>query len=159
MRATTVATSATSCKVAFRAKQRRSSRAQEMHHAKVAQSCAAQKGANPPKKKVSEQSKDAAREQQNAPRKCSNKDVATKKQGRSKYAQGDPSKIAANTLLRVQALPASFPPKTHYKRATRRATSVQQDALRSCNKTRYELAARRATSVQQDALRVYNKTR
>ena len=96
-----------------------------MHRAKAAQSCAAQKGANPPKRKVSEQSKDAAREQQNAPRKCSNEDVATKKQGRSRYAREDPSKITANTLLRVQALPGRFPPKTRYKRATRRATSVQ----------------------------------
>ena len=96
-----------------------------MHRAKAAQSCAAQKGANPPKRKVSEQSKDAVREQQNAPRKCSNEDVATKKQGRSRYAREDPSKITANTLLRVQALPGRFPPKTRYKRATRRATSVQ----------------------------------
>jgi len=61
-----------------------------MHRAKVAQSCAAQKGANPPKRKVSEQSKDAACEQQNAPRKCSNEDVATKKQVRSRYAREDP---------------------------------------------------------------------
>ncbi len=82
------------------------------------------KGANPPKRKVSEQSKDAVREQQNAPRKCSNKDVATKKQGRSRYAREDPSKITANTLLRVQTLSGRFPPKTRYKRATRRATSV-----------------------------------
>ena len=96
-----------------------------MHRAKVAQSCAAKKGANPPKRKVSEQSKDAAREQQNAPRKCSNEDVATKKQGRSRYAREDPSKITTNTLLRVQVLPGRFPPKTRYKRATRRATSVQ----------------------------------
>ncbi len=96
-----------------------------MHRAKVAQSCAAQKGENPPKRKVSEQSKDAACEQQNAPRKCSNEDVATKKQVRSRYAREDPSKITANTLLRVQALPGRFPPKTRYKRATRRATSVQ----------------------------------
>ena len=96
-----------------------------MHRAKVAQSCAAQKGANPPKRKVSEESKDAACEQQNAPRKCSNEDVATKKQVRSRYAREDPSKITANTLLRVQALPGRFPPKTRYKRATRRATSVQ----------------------------------
>ena len=96
-----------------------------MHRAKVAQSCAAQKGANPPKRKVSEQSKDAACEQQNAPRKCSNEDVATKRQVRSRYAREDPSKITANTLLRVQALPGRFPPKTRYKRATRRATSVQ----------------------------------
>ena len=93
-----------------------------MHRAKVAQSCAAQKGANPPKRKVSEQSKDAACEQQNAPRKCSNEDVATKRQVRSRYAREDPSKITANTLLRVQALPGRFPPKTRYKRATRRAT-------------------------------------
>ena len=96
-----------------------------MHRAKVAQSCAAQKGANPPKRKVSEQSKDAACEQQNAPRKCSNEDVATKRQVRSRYAREDPSKITANTLLRVQVLPGRFPPKTRYKRATRRATSVQ----------------------------------
>jgi len=41
-----------------------------MHRAKVAQSCAARKGANPPKRTVSEQSKDVVREQQNAPRKC-----------------------------------------------------------------------------------------
>ena len=96
-----------------------------MHRAKAAQSCAAQKGANPPMRKVSEQSKDAAREQQNAPRKCSNEDVATKKQGCSRYAREDPSKITANTLLRAQVLPGRFPPKTRYKRATRRATSVQ----------------------------------
>ena len=95
-----------------------------MHRAKVAQSCVAQKVANPPMRKVSEQSKDAAREQQNAPRKCSNEDVATKKQGRSRYAREDPSKITANTLLRVQTLSGRFPPKTRYKRATRRATSV-----------------------------------
>ena len=63
-----------------------------MHRAKVTQSCAAPKGANPPKRKVSEQSKDAACEQQNAPCKCINEDVATKKQGRSKYAREDPSK-------------------------------------------------------------------
>ena len=106
-----------------------------MHRAKVAQSCAAQKGANPPKRKVSEQSKDAACEQQNAPRKCSNEDVATKRQVRSRYAREDPSKITANTLLRVQALPGRFPPKTRYKRATRRATSVvQHDALQACNR-------------------------
>ncbi len=61
-----------------------------MHRAKVAQSCAAPKGANPPKRKVSEQSKDAACEQQNAPRKCSNEDVATKKQVHSRYAREDP---------------------------------------------------------------------
>ena len=91
------------------------------------------------------------REQQNAPRKCNNEYVGTKKQGRSRYAREDPSKITANTLLRVQALPARFPPKTRYKRATRRATSVQQD------KTRYERATRRATSVQQDALRACNR--
>ena len=95
-----------------------------MHRAKVAQSFAAQKGANP-KRKVSEQSKDAAREQQNAPRKCSNEDVATKKQGRSRYAREDPSKITVNTILRVQALTGRFPPKTRYKRATRRVTSMQ----------------------------------
>jgi len=74
---------------------------------------------------VSEQSKDAACEQQNAPRKCSNEDVATKKQVRSRYDREDPSKITANTLLRVQVLTGRFPPKTRYKRATRRATSVQ----------------------------------
>ncbi len=61
-----------------------------MHRAKVAQSCAAQKGANPSKRKMSEKSKDASCEQQNAPRKCSNEDVATKKQVRSRYAREDP---------------------------------------------------------------------
>ena len=104
-----------------------------MHRAKAAQSCAAQKGANPPKRKVSEQSKDAVREQQNAPHKCSNEYVATNKQ------------VAKD-------MPARFPPKTRYKRATRRATSVRQDALRACDKTRYECATRRATSMQHDAL-------
>jgi hypothetical protein len=88
-----------------------------MHRAKAAQSCAAQKGANPPKRKVSEQSKDAVREQQYAPHKCSNEYVATKKQ------------VAKD-------MPARFPPKTRYKLATRRATSVPQDALRACNTTR-----------------------
>ena len=115
-----------------------------MHRAKVAQRCAAQKGANPLKRTVSEQSKGAVCEQQNASRKCSNEYVATKKQGRSRYARKDSSKITVNTLLRVQALPARFPPKTCYKRfyerATRRATSVQQDAIRVCNKARYERA-------------------
>ena len=96
-----------------------------MHRAKDAQSCADQKVANPPKRKVSEQSKDAAREQQNAPRKCSNEDVTTKKPGHSRYAREDPSKITGNTLLRVQTLPGRFPPNTRYKRATRRDTSVQ----------------------------------
>ena len=67
-----------------------------MHRAKAAQSCAAQKGANPPKRKVSEQSKDAVREQQYAPHKCSNEYVATKKQ------------VAKD-------MPARFPPKTRYK--------------------------------------------
>ena len=111
-----------------------------MHRAKVAQSCAAQKGANPPKRKVSEQSKDAVREQQYAPHKCSNENVATKKQ------------VAKD-------MPARFPPKTRYKLATRRATSVPQDALRACHKTRYEHATRRATCAQstrfvyKDALR------
>ena len=76
-----------------------------MHRAKAAQSCAAQKGANPPKRKVSEQSKDAVCEQQNAPHKCSNEYVATKKE------------VAKD-------MPARFPPKTRYKCATRRATSV-----------------------------------
>jgi hypothetical protein len=104
-----------------------------MHRAKAAQSCAAQKGANPPKRKVSEQSKDAVREQQNAPHKCSNEYVATNKQ------------VAKD-------MPARFPPKTRYKCATRRATSVRQDALRACDKTRYECATRRATSMQHDAL-------
>jgi hypothetical protein len=111
-----------------------------MHRAKAAQSCAAQKGANPPKRKVSEQSKDAVREQQYAPHKCSNEYVATKKQ------------VAKD-------MPARFPPKTRYKLATRRATSVPQDALRACHKTRYEHATRRATCAQstrfvyKDALR------
>ncbi len=58
--------------------------------------------------------------------------------------------ITTNTILRMQALPARFPPKTRYKRATRRVTSVQQDALRVCNNTRYERAI--------DALRVCNTT-
>jgi hypothetical protein len=48
--------------------------------------------------------------------------------------------ITGNTLLRVQALSARFPPKTRYKPATRRVTSVQQDALRVCNNTPYERA-------------------
>ena len=38
------------------------------------------KGSNPPKRKVSEQSKDASCEQQNAPCKYINEDVVTKKQ-------------------------------------------------------------------------------
>jgi hypothetical protein len=111
-----------------------------MHRAKAAQSCAAQKGANPPKRKVSEQSKDAVREQQYAPHKCSNEYVATKKE------------VAKD-------IPARFPPKARYKLATRRATSVPQDALRACHKTRYEHATRRATCAQstrfvyKDALR------
>jgi hypothetical protein len=109
-----------------------------MHRAKAAQSCAAQKGANPPKRKVSEQSKDAVREQQYAPHKCSNEYVATKKQ------------VAKD-------MPARFPPKTRYKLATRRATSVPQDALRACHKTRYECATRRATSMQHDALHARNR--
>ena len=68
-----------------------------MHHVKVAQSCVVQKGANPPKTKVSEYSKDAVCEQQNASRKCSNEYVATKKQGRSRYDREDSSKITKNT--------------------------------------------------------------
>jgi hypothetical protein len=48
--------------------------------------------------------------------------------------------ITSNTMLRIQTLPARFPPKTRYKRGTRRVTSVQQDALRECNNTRYERA-------------------
>jgi hypothetical protein len=119
-----------------------------MRRAKVAKSCAASKGANPPKRKVSEQSKDVSREQQNATRKCSNADVATKKQGRSRYVREDPSKITANALLRVQALPARFPPKMRYKRATRRVTSVPQDVLQACNKKHYECATTLGTSVQ-----------
>ena len=118
-----------------------------MHHTKVAQSCAAQKGANPPKTKVSEESTDAVCEQQNAPRKCINKYVATKKQGHSRYAREDPSKITVNRILRVQALTVRFSPKTCYKCATRRVTSVSQDALRAYNKTRYECATRRVTNV------------
>ena len=81
---------------------------------------------------MSEQSKDAVREQQYAPHKCSNEYVATNKQ------------VAKD-------MPARFPPKTCYS-ATRRATSVRQDALRACDKTRYECATRRATSMQHDAL-------
>ncbi len=64
-----------------------------MHRTKVAQSCEAQKGANPPKRKVSERSKDVVCEQQNAPRKCINEYVATMKQGRSRYDREDPSKL------------------------------------------------------------------
>ena len=95
-----------------------------MHHAKVAQSCAVPNVANPSIRKVSEQFKDTVREQQNAPRKCSNEDVATKKEGRSRYAREDPSKITAKTIWRVQDLPGRFPPKTRYKCVTRRTTSV-----------------------------------
>jgi hypothetical protein len=80
-----------------------------VHRAKDAQSCAAQKGATPPKRKVSEQSKDAACEQQNAPCKCSNDDVATKKQVRSRYARRIPPKskmcsTARNHLLAVEQI-------------------------------------------------------
>jgi hypothetical protein len=64
-----------------------------IHHTKVAKSCTAQKGANPPKRKVSEQSKDVVCEQQNAPHKFINEYVATKKQGRSRYEREDPSKV------------------------------------------------------------------
>ena len=108
-----------------------------IHHAKVAQKFATQKGANPPKSKLSDQSKDTVCEQQNAPRKCNNEYVTTKKQGHSRYVREDPSKITGNTLLWVQTLTARFPPKTSYKCATRRVTSVPQDSLRSCNKTHY----------------------
>ncbi len=86
-----------------------------MHRAKAAQSCAAQKGANPPKRKVSDHIKDAVCEQQNAPHKCSNEYVATKKQ------------VAKD-------MPARFPPKARYKRSTRRATSMQHDALHARNR-------------------------
>ncbi len=54
-------------------------------------------------------------------------------------------------------MPARFPPKTRYKRATRRATSVPQDALRVCDKTRYECATRRATSMQHDTIHALNR--
>jgi hypothetical protein len=97
-----------------------------MHRAKVAQSCAAQKVANPPKRKVSEQSKDAAREQQNAPRKCSNEDVATKKQGRSRYAREDPPKSPQKRYCECRLCLVGF--------LRRRATSVQHDALQACNR-------------------------
>jgi len=111
-----------------------------MHRAKVAQSCAAQKGANPPKRKVSEQSKDAACEQQNAPRKCINEYVATKKQGRSRYAREDPSKLPQLHYCECRLCLLGF--------LQRRATSVLQDVLRACNKTRYECATTLGTSVQ-----------
>ncbi len=100
-----------------------------MHRAKAAQSSAAQKVANPPKRKVSEESKDAVCEQQNAPHKCNNEYVATKKQ------------VAKDMTV-------WFPPKTRYKRATRRATSVPQGSIRACDKTRYEHATRRVTCSQ-----------
>ena len=63
-----------------------------MHHVKVAQRCVVPKGTNPPKRKVSEQSKDAVSEQQNAPCKCNNEYVATKTQGHSRYTREDSSK-------------------------------------------------------------------
>ena len=128
-----------------------------MHRAKVAQSCAAQKGANPPKRKVSEQSKDAVREQQNAPRKCSNEDVATKKQGRSRYAREDPKFLFITCIFPEQRIPPKSP-QTRYCECRlclvgflrRRATSVQQDVIRSCN--------RLVTSVvQHDALQACNR--
>ena len=77
---------------------------------------------------------------------CSNKEARS-----LKIRPRGSLQITANTLLRVQALPARFPPKTRYKRATRRVTSVQQDALRVCNNTRYERAI--------DAPRACNTTR
>ena len=120
-----------------------------MHRAKVAQSCAAQKGANPPKRKVSEKSKDAVREQQNAPCKCSNEYVATKKQGRSRYALEDASKLPQTRYCECRLCLLGF--------LRRRATSVQQDVLRACHKTRYKRATRRATSVQQHSLRACNR--
>jgi hypothetical protein len=104
-----------------------------MHRAKVAQSCAAPKGANPPKRKVSEQSKNASCEQQNAPRKCSNEDVATKRQVRSRYAREDPSKITANTRCEAGFCLLGFPLRY---------------VLQECNKTRYECATTLGTSVQ-----------
>ena len=106
-----------------------------MHRAKVAQSCAAQKGANPPKRKVSEQIQDAVREQQNAPRKCINEYVATKKQGRSRYAREDPSKLPQTRYCECRLCLLGF--------LRRRATSVLQDVLRACNKTRYECATKK----------------
>ena len=105
---------------------------------RTAQSCTSQKGANPPKRKMSEQHQDTVREQQNAPHKCSNEYVATKKQ------------VAQDMTTR-------FPPKTRYKCTTRRAMSVSQDTLRVCDKTRYECATRCATSVQHDALHARNR--
>ena len=120
-----------------------------MHRAKVAQSCAAQKGANPPKRKVSEQSKDVMREQQNAPRKCINEYVATKKQGRSRYAREDPSKLPQTRYYECRLCLLGF--------LRRRATSVQQDVLRACHKTCYKRATRRATSVQQHSVRACNR--
>jgi DNA-nicking Smr family endonuclease len=111
-----------------------------MHRAKVAQSCAAQKGANPPKRKVSEQRKDVVSEKQNAPRKCINEYVATKKQGRSRYAREDPSKLPQTRYCECRLCLLGF--------LQRRATSVLQDVLRACNKTRYECATTLGTSVQ-----------
>jgi hypothetical protein len=144
--------------LAFRAKQRRSARAQECTAQKVAQSCAAQNGANPPKRKVSEQSKDLVREQQNAQRKCINEYVATKKQGRSRYAREEPSKLPQTRycecrlcLLGFLRRRATSVLQDVLRAATRRATSVQQDALRLCNNTRYERAI--------DAPRACNTTR
>jgi hypothetical protein len=110
-----------------------------MHRAKVAQSCAAPKGANPPKRKVSEQSKDASCEQQNAPRKCSNDDVATKKQVRSRYARRIPPKSPQTHVARQVSACWVSHFGTCYKSATRRDMSVQQHSVRACN--------RRATSV------------
>ena len=66
---------------------------------------------------------------------CSNKEARS-----LKIRPRGSLQITSNTLLRVQALPARFPPKTRYKRATRRVSSVSQDVLQACNKTRYERA-------------------
>jgi hypothetical protein len=101
-----------------------------------------------PSKEVSEQSKDVVREQQNAPCKCITEYVATKKQGPSRYAREDPSKLPKTHYCECRLCLLRCPPKTHYKSATRRVTSVPQDVLQACNKTRYECATTLVTSVQ-----------
>ena len=110
-----------------------------MHRAKVAQSCTVQKGANPPKRKVSEQSKDVVCEQQNAPRKCINEYVTTKKHGK-RYVREDPSKLPQTRYGEYRLCLLGF--------LRRRATNLLQEVLRSCNKTRYECATTLGTIVQ-----------
>jgi DNA-nicking Smr family endonuclease len=120
-----------------------------MHRAKVAKTCSSQKGANPPKRKVSEQGKDVVCEQQNAPRKFINEYVATKKHGRSRYTREDPSKLPQTRYCECRLYLLGF--------LRRRATSVLQDVLRACHKTCYKRVTRRATSVQQHSVRACNR--